>query len=84
MKPTVKLTDKNMPETFHIHNGLKQGNEISPFLVCGETESTWYAGHYLIYCTSPRWWMIMGVEQMVEWLIGEILVLGKTCPSDIL
>jgi hypothetical protein len=20
----------------------------------GETESTWYVGHYLAYCTSPR------------------------------
>jgi hypothetical protein len=23
------------------------------FLGWGETESTWYVGHYLVYCTSP-------------------------------
>jgi hypothetical protein len=25
------------------------------FWVWGETESTWYVGHYLAYCTSPGW-----------------------------
>jgi hypothetical protein len=31
----------------------------------GETESIWYVGHYLAYCTSPGLQM-MGVEQSVE------------------
>jgi hypothetical protein len=46
----------------------------------GETESTWYVGHYLAYCTSPGWRMSM--EHLVEWeLAGETEVLGKTCSS---
>jgi hypothetical protein len=27
---------------------------IVSFLRWGETESTWYVGHYLAYCTSPN------------------------------
>jgi hypothetical protein len=30
-------------------------------------QSTWYIGHYLAYCTSPRWWMMISVYQSVEW-----------------
>jgi hypothetical protein len=40
-----------------------------PF-VWGETESTWYIGHYLAYCTSSGGWM-MSVEQSVECLARE-------------
>jgi hypothetical protein len=29
------------------------------FLGRGETDSICYVGHYLAYCTSPGWWMIM-------------------------
>jgi hypothetical protein len=25
------------------------------YIYCGETESTWYCGHCLASCTSPRW-----------------------------
>jgi hypothetical protein len=45
----------------------------SRILSVGETESTWYVGYYLVYCTSPGWY----VEQLVEWeLAGETEVLG--------
>jgi hypothetical protein len=40
------------------------------FLV-GETECTWHVDHYLTYCTSPGWWMMMIVEQSLEWLPRE-------------
>jgi hypothetical protein len=33
-----------------------------------ETESTWNIGHHLAYCTSPVWWMMMSMEQSVEWM----------------
>jgi hypothetical protein len=48
--------------------------------VIGETESTWYVGHKLAYCTSPGW-QVMSVEQAVEWeLLGETEVLGENLP----
>jgi hypothetical protein len=51
------------------------------FLGWGETESTWYVGHYLAYCTSPEWYM-MNMEQSVEWeLAGETKCSEQTCPS---
>jgi hypothetical protein len=37
------------------------------FFGWGETESTWYVGHCLAYCTSPGWYMMMSVESSVEW-----------------
>jgi hypothetical protein len=46
-------------------------SDFSPFrfLRLRETESTWYAGHCLALCTSHGWWwMMMSVEQTVEWL----------------
>jgi hypothetical protein len=47
----------------------------------GETESTWYAGHYLAYCTSPGWSMVI-MERSVEWgLAGETEVLGENLPQ---
>jgi hypothetical protein len=59
------------------------------FLGWGETESTWYVGHYLAYCTSPGLQM-MNVEQSVEWeLAGKTEVLGgkpapmPLCPPQI-
>jgi hypothetical protein len=46
------------------------------FLGWGETESTWYVGHYLGLSYLPR--MMMCVEQSVEWtLAGETEVLGE-------
>jgi hypothetical protein len=46
----------------------------------GETESTWYAGHYWACCTSPGWHM--GMEQSVEWeLAGETEALGENLPQ---
>jgi hypothetical protein len=33
---------------------LKHCAMLVSFLGRGETESTWYAGHYLAYCTSPE------------------------------
>jgi hypothetical protein len=36
------------------------------FLGWGETESTWYVGHYLAYCTSPGGEMMMSAKQSVE------------------
>jgi hypothetical protein len=35
---------------------------------------------YLTCCTRPGWWM-MGVEQSVEWLVGETEVLGENLPQ---
>jgi hypothetical protein len=47
------------------------------FFSCGGVrQSTWYVGHYLVYCTSPGWWMMMSEEQSVEWVEGETYVLG--------
>jgi hypothetical protein len=43
------------------------------FLGWGETESTWHVGHYFADCTSPWWWIMMSVEQSVEWLAWETL-----------
>jgi hypothetical protein len=51
------------------------------FLGWSETESTWYVGHYLAYSTRPRRWMIMSVEQLVEWLAGEIEVIRENLPQ---
>jgi hypothetical protein len=47
------------------------------FLGWGETVSTWHVRHYLAYRTSPRWHVIMGLRQSVEWIAGEIKVLGE-------
>jgi hypothetical protein len=49
---------------------------VSKFLGWDETGSIWHVGHYLAYCTSPGWWMMMSVQQSVEWLAGETEVLG--------
>jgi hypothetical protein len=41
---------------------------LSSFLRWGETESTWYIGHCLAYCTNLGWWMMiimMSEEQSV-------------------
>jgi hypothetical protein len=46
------------------------------FLECGKTESTWYVGHSLTYCTSSGWWM-MNVELSVEWMTEETKVLRE-------
>jgi hypothetical protein len=47
----------------------------------GDTESTWYVGHSLAYCTRPRWYM-MSVEQSVKWeLAGKTEVLGENLPQ---
>jgi hypothetical protein len=51
------------------------------FALC-ETKSIWYWGHCLAYCTSPRWQMMMIVEQSVECeLVGETVVLGENLPQ---
>jgi hypothetical protein len=71
---------RNEPETL---KDSSRKNELSlhPYnlqvllLWWGNTESTWYVGHFLNYCTSPGWWMMMSVEQSVEWMSGE------TCPG---
>jgi hypothetical protein len=48
----------------------------------GETESTWYCGHCLGCCTSPRWYVMMIVEQSVEFeLAEETEVLGGNLPQ---
>jgi hypothetical protein len=46
-------------------------------LVCSETESTWYVGHYLACCTGHGRWMMMRVEQSVYWLERETQLLGE-------
>jgi hypothetical protein len=51
------------------------------FLGWNETESTRYVGHYLGYCISSERWMMMSVEQSVEWLAGETKYTKKPCPS---
>jgi hypothetical protein len=52
------------------------------FLWWGETESTWFVGHYLAYCTISGWEMMMNMEQSVEWeLAGETEVLGENLPQ---
>jgi hypothetical protein len=50
------------------------------FLGWNKRESTWYAGHYLAYGTSPRWQTSM--EHFVEWeLARETEVLGENLPQ---
>jgi hypothetical protein len=47
------------------------------FFGWGKTESIWYVGHWLVYCTRPGWEK-MSVEQLVEWeLAGETEVPGE-------
>jgi hypothetical protein len=36
---------------------LSQFSSFFSFLGWGETESTWYVGHWLASCTSPGWWV---------------------------
>jgi hypothetical protein len=38
-------------------------------------------GHYLVWCTSPEWWMMMSVEQSVKCLTGETEALGGNLPQ---
>jgi hypothetical protein len=46
--------------------------EISSFLGGWvEAETTWYVDYYLLYCTNPRWRMVMSVENSVDWLVGQ-------------
>jgi hypothetical protein len=48
------------------------------FFGWGETESTWYVGHYLAYCTSPGWWWWwVWSSRWNEW-VGEPEVLRET------
>jgi hypothetical protein len=48
-----------------------------------------YVGYCLAYGISPGWWMMMSVEQSVEWLARETEVLAESlppvplCPSQI-
>jgi hypothetical protein len=52
------------------------------FVGWGKTESTWYVGHYLAYCTSPGWQTMMSVEQSMEWkLVAETKVLRENLPQ---
>jgi hypothetical protein len=52
------------------------------FLGWGETESTWYVGHTLAYWTNCGWYMMMNVEQLMEWeLSGETEVSGENLPQ---
>jgi hypothetical protein len=30
----------------------------------------YYCGHLLAYCSSPGWYMVMTVENLVEWITG--------------
>jgi hypothetical protein len=46
-----------------------------------ENESTWHVYHHLVYFTSPGWWMMMCVEQLVEWMAGEIEVYRENLPQ---
>jgi hypothetical protein len=48
----------------------------------GETESTWYVGDYLAYCTSPddRWWWVWS-SRWNENYQGRLKHSEKTCPS---
>jgi hypothetical protein len=47
----------------------------------GVRQSTWHVDHHLDYSTSPGWWMMMSVEQSVEWLAGETEVLRASLPQ---
>jgi hypothetical protein len=47
----------------------------------GETEITWYVGHYLTYCTSSGWWRMMSMQQSVGWTAGEFEALGENLPQ---
>jgi hypothetical protein len=45
-------------ESCELRHGPRKWKKLiffSSFLGCNETESTWYAGHKLAYCTSPGW-----------------------------
>jgi hypothetical protein len=55
-------------------------SEKLSFLRLCETEPTWYFGHYLAYCKIPEWWLMMNVEQSVEWVAGKTEVLGVNLP----
>jgi hypothetical protein len=67
------------------HIGGKSHNVVLAYFLLSlslevRLESTWYCGHCLAYCTSPRWQMI--VEQSVECeLAGETEVLGENLPE---
>jgi hypothetical protein len=42
-------------------------NRVHVFSGWSETESTRYVGQYVSHSTSPEWWLLMNVEQLVEW-----------------
>jgi hypothetical protein len=50
----------------------------------GDTECTWYIEHYsyVAYCTNPRLWMLMSVDQSAELeLSRESEMLGQNLPQ---
>jgi hypothetical protein len=52
------------------------------FLWWDETESIWYVGRYLTYCTSPGLQIMINMEQSVECeLTRETEVLGEKLPQ---
>jgi hypothetical protein len=51
------------------------------FLRWGETESTWYVGHYFAYCTSPGWWWGVWSSRWKENWQGKPKYSEKTCRS---
>jgi hypothetical protein len=66
------------PEDAYKLGWLSVENFFFSFIGSGETESTWYVGHYLAYCTSPGWWMTMREEQSAEWVARETATLSAT------
>jgi hypothetical protein len=66
---TQQVTSSNNPSPSH------------SFLGWGETESTWYVGHYLAYCASPGYrWRMWSSRWNENWQ-GKPKSLEKTCSS---
>jgi hypothetical protein len=82
-----RATRRNIQEDTILHShrreNLKSYTLLLFFTVAlGETESTWYVVHYLPHYTRPGRYMIMSVEQSVEWdQAREIVVLGENMPQ---
>jgi hypothetical protein len=56
------------------------------FFLRGQTESTWYCGHSLAYCTSPGWWWWWwwcGAIGGMRIGRGDIIILRKPAPVSL-
>jgi hypothetical protein len=75
---TINILDSKLGKTLPV-------NIVSfSFLGWGETESTWYVGHYFVYGTTPddtcRWWWMWSSRWNENWQ-GKPKYSEKTYPS---